>query len=171
MSRHFGPIMQNGFAVHDWQQAADHWVNVMGVGPFFVMRHIEFDWCEFRGEPVDLDLVVAIAYTGHQQIELVQQLNDAPSIYTEFLQDNEPGLQHMGVFVDDLQATLTARDLHQHIVQQGRTSAGVSFAYVDTVLHNGTMLELIEADTAVRGAFAGMHQASVDWDGDRPIRG
>ena len=171
MSRHFGPLLQNGFAVRDWRAAAEHWVEVMGVGPFFLMDHIEFDWCEFRGEPVELDLSVAIAYTGGQQIELVQQHNDAPSIYTEFLADNEPGLQHMGVFVDDLRATLDGRGLREAVVQQGRTAAGVNFAYVDTVFHNGTMLELIEAGEKVREAFEFMRRASVDWDGSEPIRG
>lgn len=171
MSRHFGPILQNGFAVHDWRAAAGHWIDVMGVGPFFLMQHIEFEWCEYRGEPVELDLCVAIAYTGGQQIELVQQLNDAPSIYTDFLASNEPGLQHMGVLVDDLQLSLDAHGLRDKIVQQGRTAAGIDFAYVDTVFHNGTMLELIEAGDAVRQFFETMRQAAADWDGSDPIRG
>ncbi|MEM1412567.1 MAG: VOC family protein [Pseudomonadota bacterium] len=170
MSLRFGPILQNGFAVYDWRAAAHHWLDVMGVGPFFVMEHIEFEWCEFRGEPADIDMSVAIAYTGGQQIELVEQHNDAPSIYTEFLSANEPGLQHMGVFVDDLQATLDAYELRSKIVQQGRTTAGVNFAYVDTIFHNGTMLELIEVDEKIRGAFDYMRGAAESWDGDKRLR-
>ncbi len=171
MSRRYGPILQNGFAVHDWRAAAQHWIDVMGVGPFFLMDHVEFEWCEYRGEPTEADLSVAIAYTGGQQIELVQQHNDAPSIYTEFLAANEPGLQHMGVFVDDLQAALDENDLRSKIVQQGRTTAGIDFAYVDTVFHNGTMLELIEVDDGIRGAFDHMRRAAEQWDGSDPIRG
>lgn len=170
MSRLFGPILQNGYAVYDWRSAAQHWFEVMGVGPFFLMEHIEFEWCTYRGEPADIDMSVAIAYTGGQQIELVQQHNDAPSIYTEYLAANEPGLQHMGVFVDDLQAALDEHDLRHKIVQEGRTAAGVNFAYVDTVFHNGTMLELIEVDEKIRGAFDFMRQAAEDWDGLDPIR-
>lgn len=171
MSRKFGPILQNGFAVHDWRAAAEHWINVMGVGPFFLMDHIEFEWCEFRGEPVELDLSVAIAYSGEQQVELVQQHCDTPSIYTEFLANHAPGLQHMGVLVVDLQFELDAHGLRERIVQQGRTQAGINFAYVDTGGHNGTMLELIEADDGVRSAFGFMRQAAIDWDGSDPIRG
>lgn len=171
MSRYFGPILQNGFAVRDWRSAADHWIEVMGVGPFYLMQHIEFDWCEYRGQVVELDLTVAIAYTGGQQIELVQQLNDAPSIYTEFLAHNEPGLQHMGVLVDDLQASLDERRLREKIIQQGRTSAGIDFAYVETGGHNGTLLELIQAGPAVRQFFNSMRQAAETWDGTHPIRG
>ena len=55
MSLKFGPIFQNGFAVRDWQAAAEHWVNVMGVGPFFVMQQIEFEWCMQRVELILLE--------------------------------------------------------------------------------------------------------------------
>ena len=120
---------------------------------------------------MELDLCVAIAYTGGQQIELVQQLNDAPSIYTEFLAHNAPGLQHMGVLVDDLQTSLDQYELHAKVVQQGRTAAGINFAYVDTGGHNGTLLELIEADTRVRGFFDHMRRCAENWDGSEPLRG
>ena len=166
-----GPIMQNGFVVRDWRKAALHWAETLGVGPFFVLEHVEFDECRYRGEPADIDMTVAIAYTGGYQIELVQQHNDAPSIYTEFLANNEPGLQHVGTVVDDLDAALDVDGLRNSIVQDGRTAAGQRFAYVDTVLHNGTMIELIEADDAMRKSFAYMRKAAADWDGSDPIRG
>ena len=148
-----------------------HWAKTLGVGPFFVLKHVEFNECRFRGEPVDIDMTVAIAYSGDYQIELVQQHNDAPSIYTEFLRDNAPGLQHVGTLVDDLDKALDTEQLRNRIVQDGITAAGQRFAYVDTVHHNGTMLELIEADDAMRKSFAYMRDAAVNWDGQDPIRG
>ncbi|MDJ0699875.1 MAG: VOC family protein [Woeseiaceae bacterium] len=166
-----GPIMQNGFVVRDWREAAMHWADKLGVGPFFVLEHVEFDVCRYRGEQTDIDMTVAIAYTGGYQIELVQQHNDAPSIYTEFLENNEPGLQHVGIVVDDLDAALDGNRLRDRIVQEGRTAAGQRFAYVDTILHNGTMIELIEADDAMRKSFAYMEKAAADWDGSDPVRG
>lgn len=166
-----GPIMQNGFVVRDWRKAAMHWADELGVGPFFVLEHVEFDECRYKGELTDIDMTVAIAYTGGYQIELVQQHNDAPSIYTEFLAHNEPGLQHVGTLVDDLDAALDDNGLRDRIVQNGRTAAGQRFAYVDTVLHNGTMVELIEADAAMRKSFTYMQKAASDWDGSDPIRG
>ena len=171
MSRWFGAIMQNGYAVNDWQAAAQHWVDQLGVGPFFVMRHIDFEWCEYRSQRVEIDMSVAIAYSGNQQIELVQQHNDAPSIYRDFLRDNPPGLQHVGALVADLRQALQVNSLAERIVQQGVTRAGARFAYVDTVAHNGTMLELIERSPAMDKAFGHMHAAARDWDGSDPIRG
>lgn len=162
--------MQNGFVVNDWRQAATHWVEALGVGPFFALEHIEFEVCRFRGTPVSIDMSVAIAYTGEYQIELVQQHNDSPSIYTEFLEHSAPGLQHVGTLVEDLDEALDSNNLRQRIVQDGCTVAGQRFAYVDTVLHNGTMLELIEADESMLRSFQYMRDAAENWDGENPIR-
>lgn len=162
--------MQNGYVVSDWREAASHWASVLGVGPFFALEHIDFAECWYHGDAADIDMSVAIAYTGRYQIELVQQHNDCPSIYTDFLARNPPGLQHVGTLVDDLDAALDENDLRNRIVQHGRTSAGARFAYVDTVLHDGTMLELIETSADMRRTFDYMADAAANWDGRHPIR-
>ncbi len=166
-----GPIMQNGYVVHDWREAAEHWATVLGVGPFFALEHVAFAECLYRGNAADIDMTVAIAYTGNYQIELVQQHNDTPSIYTDFLKRNPPGLQHVGTLVDDLDSALDTNKLRSRIVQEGRTATGARFAYVDTVLHDGTMLELIETNAEMHRTFAYMASAAASWDGSDPIRG
>ena len=115
-------------------------------------------------------MTVAIAYTGNYQVELVQQHNDAPSIYTDFLRNNAPGLQPVGTLVANLDEALDTNGFRDLVVQDGSTAAGQRFAYVDSVLHNGTMLELIEADAAMQRAFDYMKQAAAEWDGAEAIR-
>jgi hypothetical protein len=170
MSRYTGPILQNGYVVRDWRRAAEHWSSVLGVGPFFVMEHIEFAECHYQGQPVTIDMSVAIAYSGDLQIELVEQHNDAPSIYRDFLETRGEGLQHVGTLVDDLDAILDARGWRPSIVQAGRTTVGQRFAYVDVGIHPGGMLELIETTPAARAAFDYMKEAAAHWNGERPIR-
>lgn len=167
----FGPVMQCAFVVPDFHGALDHWTQVMHVGPFFLMEHIAFAECEFRGRPVNIDLTVAIAYWGDMQIEIIQQHNDAPSIYTEFLGRGLSGLQHMGVLtesVDDDLAKLAGQGVVP--VQQGRTAAGIRFAYVSTDRHPGAMVELIGATRGVRSFFEMMREAARVWDGTEPLR-
>ncbi len=166
-----GPIMQNGFVVPDWREAAMHWAKTLGVGPFFVVERVEFAELRYRGESTSIDMSVAIAYAGELQIELVQQHDDTPSIYTDFLGSNAPGLQHVGALTDDLDRALDANALRSKIVQDGITAAGQRFAYVDTVLHNGTMLEIVETDAGMLKAFDYMKNAARNWDGKEPIRG
>ena len=166
-----GPIMQNGFVVPDWREAALHWARTLGVGPFFVVEHVAFAELRFRGEPTAIDMSVAIAYAGELQIELVQQHDANASIYTDFLRDNAPGLQHVGALTDDLDRALDDNALRSKIVQDGVTAAGQRFAYVDTALHNGSMLEIVETDAGMLKAFDYMKEAARNWDGRDPIRG
>ena len=166
-----GPIMQNGFVVPDWREAALHWAETLGVGPFFVVEHVAFAELRYRGEPTSIDMSVAIAYAGELQIELVQQHDDTPSIYTDFLRDHAPGLQHVGALTDDLDRALDDNALRSKIVQDGVTTAGQRFAYVDTVLHNGSMLEIVETDAGMLKAFDYMKDAARNWDGENPVRG
>jgi hypothetical protein len=170
MSRLVGPILQNGYVVHDWRRAAEHWSSVLGVGPFFVMEHIEFAHCTYRGQPSVIDMSVAIAYSGELQIELVQQHNDAPSIYRDHLERCGEGLQHVGALVDSLDAALDAGGWRERIIQGGETLVGQRFAYVDVGIHTGGMLELIEVNDTARAAFDYMRSAAAQWNGERPIR-
>ena len=34
--------MQNAFVVDDLDAAMDHWLNKMGVGPYFMFEHVQF---------------------------------------------------------------------------------------------------------------------------------
>lgn len=171
MSRAFGPIMQNGYVVRDIREAVDHWTRVLGVGPFFVLDPVEFGESFYRDQPLDLDLTVAIAYSGDYQIELIHQNNDVPSIYTDFLKASPPGLHHVCVCVDDVDAAIEAQGLTDRIVQHGWTATGTRFAYVDTILHGGSMLEVIARDKAMMDAFDTMKAAASVWDGERQMIG
>ena len=170
--RILGPVMQNAFVVPDLQQALDHWTRVMGVGPFYLFEKIEFAELIFRGRPAhNIDITVAIGYWGDLQIELIQQHNDAPSIYTEFPARTTGGLQHMGVISESVArdlAALSARGIEP--IQHGVTTAGLRFAYVSTDFHPGGMIELIEANPQALRFFEKMRSTAVDWDGKDPVR-
>jgi len=102
-----GPVMQNGFVVDDVPAAIEHWARILHVGPFFVFERVPFKEVWYRGQPAgDIDLTVAIAYSGDLQIELVHQRNDVPSIYTDFRARHGTGLQHMGVLSENLERDL-----------------------------------------------------------------
>jgi len=81
----FGPVMQNAFVVDNLDAALHHWIDKMGVGPFYVFEHVKFQEAYFRGQPSNVDITAAIGYWGDLQIEFIQQHNAAPSIYSEFL--------------------------------------------------------------------------------------
>jgi hypothetical protein len=167
-----GPIMQVAYVVEDLDRAIQHWATKLGVGPFFVLEHVKFDEAWFRDQPCAVDFSVAIGYWGEMQIELIEQHNDAPSIYREFLQKGYRGMQHLCVVAMDMDAELAklaARGLKK--VQWGVVSgSGARFAYVDSDQDPGGMIELIEGIPAILGAFDFMRKAAREWDGKDPVR-
>ncbi|MEQ1489952.1 MAG: VOC family protein, partial [Terricaulis sp.] len=103
MSRVFGKVCQNGYVVRDIDAAMKHWIDVMGVGPWFYIEDVKTDWFKHRGVDSDVKMSIALANSGDLQIELIQQRNDAPSMYKEFLDAGHEGLQHMSYWTLDYQ--------------------------------------------------------------------
>lgn len=174
MNALFGPVMQLGFVVPDLERAIGHWAG-LGVGPFFLLEHISFAECLYQGAPTRFDMSVGVAQWGEVQVELIQQHDRVPSIYTEFDGSRAGGLQHLGVMTDSVPAhleRLAARGIVP--VQSGATANGIRFAYVATDrvpgAHPGGMIELIEHGPAIDGFFAMVKKAAVGWDGSEPLR-
>ncbi len=76
----------------------------MGVGPFLFLDegtgrppNPSF----YRGREVAVELRIAFGFVGDVQLEIIQQVNDAPSPYRDFLGKGREGLQHLGYWVDD----------------------------------------------------------------------
>jgi len=101
-----GPSTQLGFVVKDLDAALEHWIGVLGVGPF-----LYFDKGTgrppapsfYRGEQVVVETRLAFGHIGNVQIELIEQVNDAPSPYRDFIAAGHQGLQHLGYWVPDFQ--------------------------------------------------------------------
>ena len=95
MSHRFGSIRQVAYLVNDIGRATRHWVDVMGVGPFFVLEHMTSNHSTFRGKPTTPELSIAFSQSGPVQIELIQQHNDAPSQFREFIDAGREGQHHV----------------------------------------------------------------------------
>lgn len=173
MSRFLGKVCQNGYVVRDIEAAMAHWLEVLGVGPWYYIEQVRMDWFRHRGVDSAPEVSIALANSGDLQIELIQQRNAAPSMYREFLDRHGEGLQHMSWWSADYQSdydACLARGLtvgHEGQIggPQGR------FAYFDTdVRHGGTVVELSDVSGGKAAFFERVRQAAIDWDGARPIR-
>lgn len=172
MSRIFGEIRQNGYVVRDVRAAMDHWIGVMGVGPWFYFDRVAIDYFRHRGEESDLEMSIALANSGDIQIELIQQRNDAPSMYKEFLESGREGLQHVAYWTTEYQAVYDrALSLGYEVGQEGQIGGEQGrFAYFDTEFHPGTVIELSDISGPKGWFFQHVRQASIGWDGSDPIR-
>lgn len=170
MTLQLGPIMQYSYVVHNMSDAIRHFSQTLSVGPFFLMESVPFSENYYKGKPCEADLSVAIAYSGNVQIELVAQNNNAPSIFSAFLQSKGEGLQHVGIIADNFDdqcAAFAAK--HIKPVQHGIAENGTIFAYLDTAVIPGTMLELFTVNEKLAKAFAFMQEQSKKWESDMPM--
>ena len=125
-----GPIRQIGYVVTDLDRAIASWVE-LGVGPWLVIRGLPMR-ALYRGEPCETTLSLALSNSGELQIELIQQQDDTPSIFTEFLAANGPGYHQLAYWAEDFDATMKAvEDAGWPVVWSGGEGFGVRFAYVE----------------------------------------
>ncbi|MGR6999150.1 VOC family protein [Yinghuangia aomiensis] len=69
---------QLGYVVEDITAGVEHWLHVMGVGPFFVMRGVGIDGAYEGDTPQPIGMDVAFSYLGDTQIELIRPLGERP---------------------------------------------------------------------------------------------
>ena len=172
MSRLFGDIRQNGYVVRDIEAALDHWTRVLGVGPFFYFERAPVQAFEYHGEPSEIEVSIALGNSGPLQIELIQQRNDAPSMYRDFLAAGHEGLQHVAYWTHTLDEDLARAEAAGYRIGHRGQSGGPTgrFVYFDTEAHPGTVIELSEVDGAKGRFFEAVAQAAEGWDGSEPIR-
>lgn len=171
MSRRFGPIRQNGYVVRDIEAALEHWTRVLGVGPFFYFERVPIQDFRYRGAPSDVDVSIALANSGDLQIELIQQRNDAPSLYRDFLAAGHEGLQHVACWYERLDDVLERGAAQgMRVGQQGSIGEQGRFAYLETEAHPGTVIEISEVGGAKGRFFEHIRACAKDWDGEDPVR-
>ncbi|KAK5461148.1 hypothetical protein LTS15_003211 [Exophiala xenobiotica] len=164
MSRLFGAYRQNGYVVEDLDSAIKYWTEKMG------LKLLHFSYLESQAHP---PLNVALANFGDVQIELIQPKDNTPSPYRDFLDKKGSGLHHVCVWSDNYDADLArlaALDIRPDCT--GEVHGGGRFCYFDSAKQEGTSIEV--GDTGTSPAFkelsAKIHKASINWDGNDPIR-
>jgi len=170
-STSFGQLIQIGHVVPNLEEAVRYWLD-RGVGPFYQMTHVGLPVQVYRGEPTDVDVGVAISYSGPIQIELIVQHNDAPSLYRDFLAEHpEGGLHHLAFLTDSLEAAIAeAEALGTPMVQQWTDQLGGRSAFLERRSPAEPYVELFEATPTQLGFFEQVEKATQRWDGEEPHR-
>ena len=190
-----GSIAQLGVVVPDLDGAIHSWLR-LGIGPFLTVRGAAVSGYEYRGTPSKPLLDVAFAQKGGVQIELIQQVNDAPSAYRDFIAAGGNGFHHFGWFRADYAGAVAAAAATNATVLQKGVWSGVHFVYYETTegllppaelaeLDDATratalaasrpgagkLVELIELNDVSGAVFRLVREDSTDWDGrTNPVR-
>lgn len=165
-------IAQTAFLVPDLMAAIDHWTANTGAGPFHVLPHFLVPGQTYRGEESRADVTIAMGFAGHMLIELIQPLDDHPSVYQETIARRGYGFHHLGIACADVYATSAE--------YQGRGYREAFRAAVPTggeviFLDDGTgpelgFIELLPVTPGMDETFTRFWRASLGWDGSDPVR-
>jgi len=171
MSRIFGDIRQNGYVVRDIESAMAHWTDILGVGPWFYVEQAPITDFFYRGEPSEIKVSIALANSGALQIELIEQRNDAPSLYKDFLDAGNEGLQHVAYWTETYR-TDRASLIEQgyEVGHEGKTGDYGAFCYFLTETHPGTVVEISDIGGPKKTLFEAIALAAKDWDGSHSVR-
>ena len=177
VSNIFGEIRQIAFVVKDIDEAMEYWADTLGIGPFYVKRKIKLSEFRYRGkESVSPTISIALANSGFIQIELVQQHNDVPSIYKEFMSVSGQGLQHISSWVTREVFDNKRRELLEkgvEIAQEGVIpSSGVRLCYFETCGSSyGLIFEMADLkEPSQYERVMNIAKEAKKWDGSEPVR-
>ena len=171
MSRLFGPLRQMGFVVRDIDKAMRHWIEVCGVGPWFLAEKLPLYGFWYKETPYpDIHLSIALANSGEVQLELIEQRDETPSMYRDFLAAGREGLQHWSSWPLDYHERLGRAVKEGWTIGQRGESPRGPFVYFLDEGHPGTVIEMAELTPTRRHIFDAVRAAAVDWNGGDPIR-
>lgn len=164
-----GHIRQIGYVVDDLDRAITRWVQ-LGVGPWFVMRGLSVR-ALYRGEPCEVTQSIALSNSGDLQVELIQQDDDTPSIFTEFLSTRREGFHQVAYWATDYDAAIAAvREAGWATVWSGGEGLGVRFAYLQPPDSPVEVVEISELTDTVAAMGTVIRDAAAGWDGSDPVR-
>lgn len=164
-------IIQMAYTVPDLDAAMHAFTANLNAGPWFVFRRLAGPDPRYRGEKSLAGNDIALGFAGHMQIELIQPLDDRPSVYQETIATRGYGFHHFGVAARDFDRACEAQRAKGYELVFTDAVEGVSrVAYFDTQGVLPGMLELIDATPALEESFNAMRIASVNWDGSHMVR-
>ena len=167
-----GSATQIAYVVEDLHDSIDYFVRDCGAGPFFVLPHFLQPGQLYRAQPSTADVALAMGFAGNSWFELIQPLDDNPSVYQETILARGYGFHHFGVAYRDVEA-----ELPRYMANGWREAfrAAVPTGGEVVYLEGGSpaapgFLELLPATPGMDATFTRIWRAAQGWDGTDPIR-
>jgi hypothetical protein len=118
------------------------------VGPWRTFRDVGPEGAAYRGELARARLHVAFGFAGHMTYELVQPVDDAPSVYRDVINDRGYGFHHFGYGTRDFDRAVAAMHADGYQTVGGLELPDLRLAIFDTRDVIPGMTELIEVNDA-----------------------
>ena len=166
-----GGFVQVAYVVEDLQKSITEFSEKFNIGPWFYSNGYTLKEAYYRGEPTDMRMGLALSFSGNMCFEVIQPLDDKPSVYWDVIKKKGYGFHHLGMATTQYEVDVARYKKMGYVLAfEGLTPRGIRFAYFDTTGDLPGMLELIEYNDTQLKFLSLMQQASVNWDGKDPSR-
>jgi len=166
-----GGVCQLAYVVKNIHAAMREFTKTLHVGPWFFMEQVQIKNASYRGSPMEFRGSLACGNTGHMMIELIHQADDTASIFTEVVAKSGYGLHHQAIAVRDFDAQLKVYEgFGYEVAFYSETDLPNRNAYIDTKGALPFLVEVIEATGPLERIFSAVHHASIEWNGQDPVR-
>jgi hypothetical protein len=144
-------IGQIGLVVKDLESAMESFWWTAGIGPWSIFSASAPPLsCIYHGHPANYKVRMAMAMSGPVVMELIEYIS-GDTIHRDFLATGRQGVEHVGIYVADLEEALQPYLDRGIGILQRADGMGVSgdgrYAYLDTEASMGTILELIQSSS------------------------
>lgn len=140
-------IKQIAIVVKDVEKAMDHYVNVLGIGPWDVRHFTPAKVRDFKidGQLVteDFEFICAVCWEGDIEFELIQPIK-GPNIYWKHLEEKGEGLHHIKEVLSDAEIPAALQEFEDKgisVLQTGWIDNDVHY-YLDTEPTLGFVYEI-----------------------------
>lgn len=142
-------IDQLGFVVGDVKQTIKNYYHSFGIANWHLYTYGPplLTMMQYHGKPFEYKARIALSYLGQTRIEIIENL-EGDTIYTDFIAKHGYGLQHLGIYVNDIEKALEeAKKAGFSVIMEGGgfgLDGDGYFAYLDTENEFGISYELIQ---------------------------
>jgi Glyoxalase/Bleomycin resistance protein/Dioxygenase superfamily len=160
------PIAQLGFVIPDLEQEIQSWLE-KGVGPWFTLGGAMPSDYVYQGNKSSPRFDSAFSYVGPVQLELLQPMNDEPSVFGDFVKAGGNGLHRFGWSSEDLKSDRAVIEAGsgQRVLQTGSV-LGTPFVYYTMKEPIGSPLSLVGFGKASGEGLAAASKVAASWNGE-----
>ena len=165
-----GEVMQTALVVPDIRAAMAAFMRDPGAGPWFWRERGVFPRQTLRGRPVQTALSIAMAWQGAMLCELIEVLDDGPTVYDAVRAQGGGAASLRGGDLRLFGGLRGAGGSGHALVYESEVANGARVGYFDTKGRLPAMIEVIECLPGTLAMFGRIRDAHIGWDGTDAVR-
>jgi catechol 2,3-dioxygenase-like lactoylglutathione lyase family enzyme len=151
-----GTPVQLAWVTHNLDETEDALSKLFGAKKWVRMSgaKVEPNNSTFRGAPVGFVADASLSYVGGMQLEIVAPVSGDNNIFEDFLAKSGPGLHHVALETDDVEAAVQeALSKGSEVIQRGVLPGVMEYAFVASSVAGPPFVEISKYTDEIKSFF------------------